>query len=88
MQLQKRYIVRNTVSETVGMVKAVDFRLDINNLEHIEGVVSLKMNDIAQLTLRLAQPMVFDRYVENRTTGSLIMIDPDSFETVGAGMII
>jgi len=51
-------------------------------------VVSLKMNDIAQLTLRLAQPMVFDRYVENRTTGSLIMIDPDSFETVGAGMII
>ena len=88
MQLHKRYIVRNTVSETVGMVKSVDFRLDINNLEHIEGVVSLKMNDIAQLTLRLAQPMVFDRYVENRTTGSLIMIDPDSFETVGAGMII
>ena len=88
LQLHKRYIVRNTVSESVGMVKSVDFRLDINNLEHIEGVVSLKMNDIAQLTLRLAQPMVFDRYVENRTTGSLIMIDPDSFETVGAGMII
>ena len=88
MQLNKRYLIRNTVSETVGVVKSVDYRVDINTLEHLEGVTSLKMNDIAQVTLRLAQPMVFDRYVENRTTGSVIFIDPDSFETVGAGMIV
>ena len=48
----------------------------------------MKMNDIAQVTLRLAQPLIHDLYAENRTTGSLIMIDPDSFETVGAGMIV
>lgn len=88
MQLRKRYIVRGPVSETIGMVQAVDYRVDIHTLEPIEGDTSLKMNDIAQITVRTAAPLAYDRYEENRNTGALIFIDPDSFETVGAGMIM
>ena len=88
MQLRKRYIVRGPVSETIGMVQAVDYRVDIHTLEPIEGETSLKMNDIAQITVRTAAPLAYDRYEENRNTGALIFIDPDSFETVGAGMVM
>ncbi|MBP5206427.1 MAG: GTP-binding protein [Bacteroidales bacterium] len=88
MQLRKRYIVRGPVSETIGMVQAVDYRVDIHTLEPIEGETSLKMNDIAQISVRTAAPLAYDRYEENRNTGALIFIDPDSFETVGAGMIM
>ena len=70
------------------MVQAVDYRVDIHTLEPIEGETSLKMNDIAQITVRTAAPLAYDRYEENRNTGALIFIDPDSFETVGAGMIM
>jgi sulfate adenylyltransferase subunit 1 len=45
------------------------------------------MNDIAEITIHTAQPLVFDAYAENKVTGSLIIIDPDTNETVGAGMI-
>ncbi len=88
MQLRKRYIVRGAVSETIGMVQTIDYRVDIHTIEPIEGDTTLKMNDIAKITIRTANPLVYDRYEENRNTGSLIFIDPDSFETVGAGMIV
>lgn len=88
MQLGKRYIVKSTVAETVGLVKKIDYKIDISTLEHARGIENLQMNDIAKITLRTANPMVLDSYADNRTTGSLILIDPDSFETVGAGMVI
>ena len=88
MQLRKRYIIRTAVQETVGMVQSIEYRLDINTLEKTEGVSSLKMNDIAAITVKCANPLVLDTYVDNRTTGSVIFIDPDSFETVGAGMVV
>ena len=87
MQLRKRYILRTAVSETVAMVQGVDYKVDVSTLEHVEGVTSLKMNDIACITVKTANPIVVDNYGENRVTGSVIFIDPDSFETVGAGMI-
>ena len=87
MQLRKRYIVRGAVSETIGMVQNIDYRVDIHTLESIENETSLKMNDIAKISVRTAHPLVYDCYEDNRTTGSFIFIDPDSFETVGAGMI-
>ncbi len=69
------------------MVKEIQYKVDINSLEHIHGATDLQMNDIACITISTANPMVYDYYDENRTTGSLIIIDPDSFETIGAGMI-
>ena len=88
MQLNKRYLVKSTVAETMAMVKEIVCKLDINTLEEKAGSDTLQMNDIACVRIRTATPMVFDHYSDNRTTGSLIIIDPDSFETVGAGMVV
>ena len=88
MQLRKRYIIRTAVAETVGMVQSVDYKVDVNTLEKMEGVSSLKMNDIAVINVKTANPLVVDAYTDNRTTGSLIFIDPDTFETIGAGMVV
>ena len=88
MQLRKRYIIRTAVAETIGMVQSVDYKVDVNTLEKVEDVSSLKMNDIAVINVKTSQPLVVDDYADNRITGSLIFIDPDSFETVGAGMIM
>lgn len=87
LRLRKRYVVRQTTFGTVGMVTAINFRRNINTLEKETGVTELRMNDIAEVALHTAAPMVFDAYRDNRVTGSLILIDPDTNETVGAGMI-
>jgi sulfate adenylyltransferase subunit 1 len=86
--LNNKYIVMNATKETVGIVKSIKNIVNINTLELETGITSLKMNDIASISIRTAQPLVFDSYRKNRTTGSLILIDPNTFETVGAGMII
>lgn len=88
LQLRKRYIIRTSVAETIGMVQSVDYKVDVNTLEEVKGISSLKMNDIAVINVKSANPLVVDAYADNRTTGSLIFIDPDSFETVGAGMVV
>ena len=87
LQLRKKYVIRQTTFETVGMVRVINFRRNINTLEKETGVSELNMNGIAEIPLHTASPMVFDKYKHNRTTGSLIFIDPDTNETVGAGMI-
>lgn len=87
LQLRKKYIIRQKTSETVGMVRSINFRRNINTLEKETGVTQLAMNDIAEVELHTAAPLVFDKYQHNRVTGSLIFIDPDTNETVGAGMI-
>ena len=88
MQLRKRYVIRTAVAETIGMVQSVDYKVDVNTLEKMQGVSTLKMNDIAVVNIKTSNPLVVDDYADNRTTGSLIFIDPDSFETVGAGMVM
>ncbi len=88
LQLRKRYVIRFATQEVLGMVKCINYQLDINSLEKIENVNTLKMNDIAKITLHLSEEVPADTYQENRVTGSLIFIDPDTNDTVGAGMIV
>ncbi len=83
-----RYIIRHTTRETQGIVTSIENRININTLEKETGIKSLVMNDIAEITLKTASPLVFDAYKINRATGSLIFIDQNTFETVGAGMIL
>lgn len=87
MQTRKKYVIRQSTFETFGMVRTINFRRNINTLEKETDVAELKMNDIAEVTLHTASPLVFDTYRDNHVTGSLIFIDPDTNETVGAGMI-
>jgi sulfate adenylyltransferase subunit 1 len=86
-QIRKKYIIRQATFETQGMIRSINFRRNINTLEKEQNVSELAMNDIAEITIHTAQPLVFDAYDENKVTGSLIIIDPDTNETVGAGMI-
>ena len=82
----RTYLVRHTTREVKAKVAKIDYRLDVNTLEQ-EAVSGLAMNDIARVTLRLAQPIVADRYQDNRATGAFILIDESTNNTVGAGMI-
>lgn len=88
MELSKKYIIRHTTCETRAIVKSIDYRVNIETLEKVENERTLRMNDIAQITIRTARPLVFDPYADNRTTGSLVFIDESTNETVGAGMIL
>jgi sulfate adenylyltransferase subunit 1 len=82
-----RYIVRHTTREIKGIVKEIQYKIDINTLHRIPEVPSLGLNEIGRITIRTAQPLFFDSYQHNRTTGSIILIDETTNETVGAGMI-
>jgi sulfate adenylyltransferase subunit 1 len=83
----KRYIVRHTTRETKGIVKEIQYKIDINTLHRIPDVSHLGLNEIGRISLRAAQPLFYDSYRRNRATGSLILIDEGTNETVGAGMI-
>ncbi len=82
----RTYLVRHTTREVKAKLAKIDYRLDVNTLER-EAASGLAMNDIARVTLKLAQPIVADRYSDNRATGAFIIIDETNNNTVGAGMI-
>lgn len=88
LSINNRYLIRQGAAETVGIVKKIEYKHNINTLEREYSVEQLQMNDIATITIKTANPLVFDSYKHNRVTGSLIFIDQHTFETVGAGMII
>lgn len=88
LQLNKKYLLRHTTSEVKCIVKEIDYKINVNNLENIPANGILKMNEIAKVNLRVTKPIFYDPYHDNRITGSIILIDEGSFETVGAAMIV
>jgi sulfate adenylyltransferase subunit 1 len=64
----------------------LEYRVDVNTLAHHEAS-QLNMNDIARVKMKVQQPLVLDHYNKNRSTGSFIVIDEASNNTVAAGMI-
>jgi sulfate adenylyltransferase subunit 1 len=83
-----KLIVRHTTLETKAVILDVRYHVDINTLHKIEHVDTFQMNDIGRISLRTATPLVHDPYRQNRITGSFVLIDPGTNETVAAGMII
>lgn len=88
LQNRTKVVVKHTTNECVAMVKELKYKVDINTLHRIEGIEKLEMNDIGRLSIRVSKPLFIDAYNVNRYTGSLIIIDEQTNETVGAGMII
>ena len=88
MAHRAKLIVRHTTRETKAIIQEVKYHVDINTLHKIEGVESFEMNDIGRITLRTAVPLIHDSYRRNRNTGSFVLIDPGTNETVAAGMIV
>jgi sulfate adenylyltransferase subunit 1 len=87
LDLNRRYVLRHTTREVKALVAGIAHRLDINTLER-EAASRLQMNDLGQVSFKLAQPLCADPYAANRSTGAFIVIDEASNNTVGAGMIL
>ena len=83
-----KYAIKHTSKDVRAMVKGIQYKVDINTLHKNEVDTDVKMNDIAKIKLRTTAPLFVDRYNRNRITGSLILIDEATNNTVGAGMII
>jgi len=83
-----KYAIKHTSNDVRCIIKDIKYKININTLHRMEDDKELKMNDIARITIRTTKPLLFDKYSRNRITGSLIIIDEATNETVGAGMII
>ncbi|MCC6515192.1 MAG: sulfate adenylyltransferase subunit CysN [Chitinophagales bacterium] len=83
-----KYIIRHTSKECKCIVKEAKYKLDINTLQRIEDDIEIGLNDIGRVTLRTTVPLFFDSYRKNRITGSIILVDEATNETVAAGMMV
>jgi sulfate adenylyltransferase subunit 1 len=88
MVLGGKYVVRHTTSELRGIIREVVYKVNIDNLQENVEDKSVGPNEIARIRIKTSKPIFFDPYSENRITGSIIIIDEGTNNTIGAGMII
>ena len=82
-----KYTIKHTTRSARAIVEEIDHRVDINTLEHVKAE-QLGLNEVGRVRLRCSSPLVVDPYSRNRTTGSFILIDESTNDTVAAGMVI
>jgi bifunctional enzyme CysN/CysC len=85
---RRRYLVKHTTRTVMVGAMDIRYRIDVESLRREEGLTTLELNDLARVNLRLSAPLVFDSYRRNRVTGSLIVIDEATNETVAAGVVL
>ncbi len=83
-----KYVIRHTSTEARCLIKEVNYKMNINTLEKEPEDKQVGMNDVARISIRTTKPLFYDSYNRNRTTGSLIIIDEATNETVATGMIV
>ncbi len=83
-----KYAIKHTTKEARCIVKEVKYKVNINTLHRVEGDKEIGLNDIGRIKIRTTKPLFYDSYKRNRKTGSIILIDEYTNETVGAGMIL
>lgn len=88
VNINSKFYIKHSTREVRGVLKEIQYKLDINSLTRVDNVTQLQMNDIARVKIHTAQPLFFDSYRKNRITGSLILVDEGTNETVAAGMIV
>ena len=88
LQQRTKVYIKHTTNECIGIIKALNYKIDINTLHRIENINSVEMNDIARISIRTSKPLFYDAYKKNRQTGSLIIVNEQTNETIGAAMII
>ncbi len=84
---RSRYALKHTTRNVRAVVTAIQYRLDVNSGHRVQDVPSLGLNDLGRITLRATAPIFYDEYRRNRLTGSFLLIDEATNETVGAGML-
>jgi bifunctional enzyme CysN/CysC len=82
-----RYAIKHTTRTARAVIEELEYRVDVNTLEHAPAP-QLGLNEIGRVHLRTSAPLMVDRYRRNRTTGSFILIDESTNDTVGAGMLL
>lgn len=85
---RKKYTVKHTSNEVKAMIKNIRYKLDINTLHRDENAEDVGVNDVCRVQFRTTKPLLADTYRKNKNTGSIILIDEGTNETVAAGMII
>ena len=88
LQERGKYVIRHCSQEARCIVKEVRYRLDINSLHRDLEDRNLKMNEIGRIVIRTTKPLFVDEYRKNRITGSIVLIDEGTNNTVAAGMVI
>jgi len=82
-----RYLLKHTTRTVKARIERIDYRVDIHTLGHEAVAGGIAMNDIARVALSFNQPLLCDAYREDRATGSFILIDEATHQTVAAGLI-
>jgi sulfate adenylyltransferase subunit 1 len=88
LQVNGKYAIKHTTRDVRCIIKEVRYKVNVNNLEHIEGDLNVGLNDIACISIRTTKPLFVDSYKKNRRTGSLIIIDEATNSTIGVGMVL
>jgi bifunctional enzyme CysN/CysC len=88
LQERNKYVIKHTTRSAKTLVRELHYRLEVNTLHRDETTTSLSMNDMGRVSLRVTEPLFVDEYRRNRSTGSFILIDEGTNETVGAGMVL
>ncbi len=88
LQTGRKYALLHTSKEVKAIVKDVRYKIDVNTLHKIEDDREMKLNDIGRVVLRTSAPLIHDPYTRNRLTGSFILVDEMTNNTVAAGMIL
>jgi sulfate adenylyltransferase subunit 1 len=83
-----KYTIMHNSNEQKAMIKEVVHKIDIQTLNRDFEDKELEMNDICKVKIRTTKPLMIDSYRENRTTGSIVLVDDRTNETVAAGMIV
>ena len=87
LQAGNKYLIKHTTQTVQAVVASLESRIDIRTFEHEPAPAQLAMNDIGEIRLRTAKPLIFDGYNSNRLTGSFILIEAGTNHTVAAGML-
>jgi bifunctional enzyme CysN/CysC len=83
-----RYAIKHATHTARAIVEAIEDRVEVTSLGREAAPGELALNDIGRVRLRTSKPLAFDPYASNRATGSFILIDEATNDTVGAGMIV
>ncbi|MGE4550669.1 MAG: sulfate adenylyltransferase, partial [Opitutales bacterium] len=82
-----KYLLRHTTKEAQAIVTDVRYKVDVNTLHRMENDSEFTMNDVGRVALRASKPIFHDTYRRNRNTGSFVLVDPFTNETLASGML-
>jgi sulfate adenylyltransferase subunit 1 len=87
-QPKTKFVIQHTSNEQIALIKDIIYKIDMDTLSRNNEVHTIKMNDIARIKIKTAGPLMIDEFNANRQTGSFILVNPDTNETVAAGMCL